>query len=266
VQTITSTDNQINLGPAVASYGSRKPSWRKALIWPLPGCILACVLLISGLDWFYYGYTQFGPSAALSWSQNWLFWGILAGVLTLLVTAWQVIKARVRVDLFRYGIEVHRLFRTPHSLRWEDITGITSATIQDKLWGYTLRTRLQLMIFITQGKPITFDDQIDNITELTTRIKANLYPRLLPGFRARFQAGQTLSFGPLSIQSNTLIIRNRQIPWEKVTHITVSAGHLVVETHGQGSEHKKNIRIPITQIPNLELLFQVLQRGLSQQP
>jgi hypothetical protein len=265
VQTTTSSDDQKNLGPAVASYGSRRRAWREAWIWPLPGVILACVLIIAGLDWYYYGYTQYGPTAAQSWSLNWLFWGILVGILTIMVTVWQVLNARVRVNLFRYGIEVHIPFRTPLSLRWEDITGIASATIQDKLWGHILRTRHQLTIFLTQGKPITLDDHIHSLSEMTTRIKANLYPRLLPGYRARFQAGESLRFGPLSIQANTLSIRNRQIPWVKVTHITVSAGHLVVETHEQGSEHKKNIRIPITQIPNLELLFQVLQRGLNQQ-
>jgi len=89
---------------------------------------------------------------------------------------------------------------------------------------------------------------------------------LLPGFRARFQAGQQLIFGPVSIQSSFIKIRERQLPWENVNRITVFAGHLVIETRTQESENPKSFRLPAAQIPNLELLFQVLQRGLNQQP
>ena len=265
MQTAISTDIQKNLGQSVASYGPRRRRWREAWVWPLPGFILAFILVITGLDWYYYGYTQYGPIAAQSWSQDWLLWGILIGLVTLFVTAWQVFHARVRVNLFRYGIEVHLPRQASQALRWEDITGIASATIQDSIWGRTLRTRHRLTIYLTKGKPITLDDRVDNLLELTTRLKANLYPRLLPGFRTRFQAGQPLTFGPVSIQSNSILIRKRQIPWEHVYRITVLAGHLVVETRTQESDHSKSLRVPVIQIPNLELLLQVLQRGVNQQ-
>ena len=266
MQTAISPDIQKTLGPSVACYGPRRRRWREAWVWPLPGFILACILIITGLDWYYYGYTQYGPIAAQTWSQDWLFWGILIGVITLIVTAWQVFQTRVRVDLFRYGIEVHLPRQASQTLRWEDITGIASTTIQDSIWGRVLRTRHRLIIHLTQGKPITFDDRVDKLLELTTRLKANLYPRLLPGFRTRFQAGQQLTFGPISIQSSSIKIRERQLPWEYVNRITVLAGHLVIETRTEKSEHPKSLRVPVIQIPNLELLLQVLQRGLNQQP
>jgi hypothetical protein len=221
------------------------------------------VLISSGLDWYYYGYTQYGPTAAQAWSQAWLSWGILIGLITLLVTVWQVFRARVSVILYRYGMDVHIPFRSTHSLRWEDITGIASGNIQDSLWGHIYRTRHHLTVFLTQGKPIALDDRIDNLLEMTTRIKANLYPRLLPGYRTRFKAGKKLDFGPLSIQSNAITLHNKLIPWENVKNITVSAGFLVVETADQRPNYVKSTRIPIIHIPNLELLLQVLQQGLN---
>jgi hypothetical protein len=265
VQTAISPDIPKNLGPSVASYGPRRRRWREAWVWPFPGFILACILIITGLDWYYYGYTQYGPIAAQAWSQDWLFWGILIGSVTLIVTAWQVFQTRVRVYLFRYGIEVHLPRQAPQTLRWEDITGIASATIQDCIWGRAFRTRHRLTIHLTQGKPLTFDDRVDNLLELTTRLKANLYPRLLPGFRIRFQAGQQLAFGPVSIQASSIMIRERQHSWEYVNRITILAGNLVIETRIHESGNLKSFRLPVIQIPNLELLFQVLQRGLNQQ-
>jgi hypothetical protein len=264
VLTATLAEIQNKLGTPVASYGPRKRRWREAWIWPLPGFILSGLLVITGLDWYYYGYTQYGPIAAQSWSQDWLFWGILAGVITLFITIWQVIRSRVRVHLYRYGIVVYLPLQGSRSLRWEDITGISSVTIQDSVFGHIFHTRHQVFIYTTQWKPFTLDDRVGNLLELITRLKANLYPRLLPGLRARFQQGQQITFGPLSIQANSLYIRGKQIPWENVSYITVNTGHLLVETIDQGSERCKKLRISVHQIPNLELVLQVLQRGLSQ--
>jgi hypothetical protein len=266
VQTSHSSKFLTNLGPVIACYGPRRRRWREAWIWPLPGFILACALIISGLDWYYYGYTQYGPIAAQSWSQNWLFWGMFVCAITLLITAWQIFRTRTRVILFRYGVQIHTPFRKPYSLHWENITGVASATIQDSLWGRILRIHHRLTMFTTLGKPITLDDRIDNLLELITRIKANLYPRLLPGLRAQYKAGQKLIFGPLSIHKYAITVRDKQIPWEAVNHITMSAGLLVVETRNQEAGKVKITRIPVMYIPNLELLLQIIQWDQNQQP
>jgi hypothetical protein len=260
VQTAPSPNTQKILGSSVASYGPRKRRWREACIWPLPGFILALVFIITGLDWYYYGYTQYGPIAAQSWSQNWLAWGILFGVLTLFLSTWQVYRAQVRVNLYQYGIEIKLPLRPTRSLRWEEITGITSVTIQNSIWGRTFRICHQSTLFFTQDKPITLDDRVDKLLELTTRLKANLYPRLLPDLRIRFQSGQVLTFGTISIQLNFIAIHKKQIPWEHINRITILSGYLTVEIRTQVSPDLKNVRIPVIQIPNLELLLQVLQR------
>jgi hypothetical protein len=264
VHTDPSTTPQKTLGTLVARYGPRKRRWREAWIWPLPGFILSFALIITGLDWYYYGYTQYGPVAAQSWSQSWLAWGFLIGIFTLLLTIWQIFRTRVMVNLYRYGIETKLPQHPIQALRWEEISGIAVATIQDRMWGITLHIHHRITIQLNQHKPISLDDRIENLLELATRLKANLYPRLLPGLRARFKAGQALSFGPISIHANYIDIREKHIPWELVSRITVVSGHLIVDTHNQKSDHPKNIRVPIHLIPNLELLFQVLQRGLSE--
>lgn len=265
VPTATSTETQKILGSFVASYGPRKRRWREAWIWPMPGFILSFVLIITGLDWYYYGYTQYGPVAAQSWSQNWLGWGLFIGVITLSLTTWLVLRARVKVDIHQYGIEVILPPHSSRSIRWEEINGITSAIIQDTLWGHTFRTRHQITIELILGNVITLDDRFKNLLELTTRLKANLYPRLLPGLRTRFQSGQSLKFGPISIHLNHISVREKQISWENIDRITVLSGHLIINMHKQASVHPKKIREPVNKIPNLELLMQILQRGINEQ-
>ncbi len=262
MDTVIVTDSPPTLGPLVASYGPWKRRWREAWLWPIPGFILAAILVISGLDWYYYGYSQYGPTAAQSWSQDWLFWGISLGILTLILAAWQAYRARVRVNLYRAGVDINLPGSTHRSLRWEEITGVSNITTQDSIRGHILRTKHQVKIFPVQGRPITLDDRFDNLLELTTRLKANLYPRILPGLRARFKAGQALSFGPITIQANVLSIRGRQLQWASINHITVLSGRLVIAINDQDVTHPKKISLPIQQIPNLELFLQVLQPGL----
>ena len=264
MQPTTTTATHETLGTYIATYGPRNRRWREAWVWPMPGFTAACLLIITGLDWYYYGYTQYGPTAAQKWSQDWLLWGILLAIFTILITTWQILRAQIRVTLFRYGTEVHLPYQAPQIMRWDDFTGISSITIQDKFLNRTLRTRHQLKIFLTHGKPITLDDRIGNLLELITRLKANLYPRLLPGFRARFKEGRHLSFGPISVQTDNITIREKQISWEYISRITVIAGYVIVEMNEQWPGHPKRFRLPVIQIPNLELLLQILQRSLNQ--
>jgi hypothetical protein len=149
-------------------------------------------------------------------------------------------------------------------LRWDDILGISSVTIQDKIFDQAIRTRHQLLIFVPKNKPIAIDDRVGNLLELTTRLKAKLYPRLLPGFRARFQEGRQLSFGPVSVSTDSIMIRDRKLAWEQISRITVLTGNLIIETNDQAPGLSKKYRFPVIQIPNLELLLQVLQRSVNQ--
>jgi len=263
VQTMISSETSKIIGQAVAGYGPRKRQLREAWLWPIPGFILAVILIITGLDWFYYGYTKYGPVAASLWSQDWLAAGIIVCAITLCLTVWQFYRSRVKISLYQYGIGIKLPGRSLRNYRWEEISGIASATIQEKLWGHIIRTRHRCTLYFSQDSPIILDDRVHKISELATRLKANIYPRLLPRLRLQYISGGQLSFGPIGIQLNYLVMKEKQIPWEQIERITVNSGHFCVEKRTQVSDHTLTHRISIDKIPNLELLFQILQRGLN---
>lgn len=258
-----SGDTSKIIGQSVAGYGPRKRQFREAWLWPLPGFILAILLIITGLDWFYYGYTKYGPVAANSWSQNWLVAGILICVITLSLTSWQFYRSRVKINLCQYGISIKLPGRSMGNYRWEEISGIASATIQEKFLGHIIRTRHRCTIYFKQDTPIIFDDRVHKITELITRLKANIYPRLLPELRLQFKNGERLIFGPIGIHIDYMVLSKKQIPWEQIGRITVSSGHLCIEIRNKPSDHTSIHRISIEKIPNLELFYQILQRSLN---
>lgn len=264
MQPITSIRSHKFLGAPIAVYSPRKRYWFEILTWPLPGFILAIVLIIIGLDWYYYGYTGFGPIAAQIWSWDWLLWGMVIGGFTLVITAWQVYRSRINVYLYRDGITVQFPLQKTQALLWNEINAISSASVHEKLWGHSLRIHHKLKIFTTQGKSYTFDDRIHNLPELTTRLKANLYPRKLSNLRSRFKDGHKLVFGPITIDTFSMKINQKNIPWNQVKKMTVNNGHLIIMMKQSGITKPKHLSMPVYQIPNLELLMQVLQQGNNQ--
>jgi hypothetical protein len=94
------------------------------------------------------------------------------------------------------------------------------------------------------------------LAELAARVKAKVYPLLLPQLRTKFQQGGPLHFGPVALHQDAIQLRHESIPWDQVVHINVQAGHLMVE-----SSSRQPVRVKTSDIPNVELLIQLIQEG-----
>jgi hypothetical protein len=150
-------------------------------------------------------------------------------------------------------------------LRWEEIAGVSTEITRYHILGIFSGPRMHGIIFPNTGKPIHLSNAIQNLPELLTILKAKLYPRLLPHLQANLQSGQWLYFGPLAIQHKgiKLLIQDmpeqaKTIPWSHVSHVDVNSGFLVVELLDQ-----PDLKLPVSQIPNIELLLQLIQLGVK---
>ena len=116
----------------------------------------------------------------------------------------------------------------------------------------------RVTVYPKDGMPIKLDNQIKKLDELGARIKAKIYPRLLIELRSELKTGENLSFGPITLNLQTITIRGNEIPWGQVTRINPRAGFLVVELKNQRGK-----KIPVEQIPNIELFIQLIQEGVE---
>ncbi|HWQ84457.1 MAG TPA: DUF6585 family protein, partial [Anaerolineales bacterium] len=105
----------------------------------------------------------------------------------------------------------------------------------------------------TTGKLLRLPDGLENYPELISQLKACLYPRLLPGLEANLQAGKSLFFGPLAISPRGLVSGSQRWKWEDVETFDVQNGWLEIKT-----APKQTLRFPASQIPNVELLLQLV--------
>ncbi|MBC8509482.1 MAG: hypothetical protein H8D34_31920 [Chloroflexi bacterium] len=223
----------------------------------LPGVVAVLAPFLYGLKRYLYAHANYGPVAATTWSSPWF--GLAA--ITLIPLIWLALQ-RVRrshriATLHKEGIMIRWTGGQFYNKRWEDIEALLCDTVKNKFLGIALKTRQQLTILSHSGEKIRIDDRIPNLSELTERIKAKIYPRLLPQLRAALQKGDLLYFGPVILQKQAIKLREQGIPWDQVTSLSVVSGKLVVE-----SKSNRKIKIAVGKIPNVDLLIQLLQEGV----
>lgn len=201
-------------------------------------------------------YAHHGPVAATFWPRPWYQLSLLALCIFSILTLYRIRIARGFVAVHKNGLRLG-LSQT-RNLRWEQIAGISTAIIQNRFLGVPVRTTHRATLHPNVIKPIPLSPSLQFFPELITRIKASLYPRLLPALRTDFLNGKWLHFGAISIQSRALRIQGRQISWTQVKRITIQSGYLVIELDDQSRN-----RFLTSQILNIELLLELIDSGVK---
>ncbi len=245
------------LGPPTAIYRDRPLRWRDFFLIFLPGSVAVLAPFLYGLRRYLYARENYGPVAATSWSAPWFGLAAVTLIPLIILALQRVRRAHRVVVLHKQGLMVRWTGGQFHNLYWEEISGIICDTITNQFLGIQLKTRHRLTILTQSEKGIRVDDRIPNLSEVTERIKAKIYPSLLPQLRAALQKGDSLYFGPVTLHKKTFQLRGREIPWELIARLSVVSGQLVVE-----SKFNQKFKVPVGKIPNVDLLIQLLQEGV----
>lgn len=240
------------LGDLLALHRGRPLERRDRLTRLWPGLLLTLTLLSIGLWQGYYGYTRYGLVAGERWSRPWF---LAAGMALALVVVWGLIRRRRTrwlVALHQKGIR-YRLAGRKGVLRWSAIAGLGTRTTREHLFGITLSTCNQLIIFPNVGSPLRLDDRIQDLPSLTQALKAQFYPYLAPLLKQELQGGHWLYFGPLAMHKQGLRLGKQVIPWDQIQQVEVLNGRLVITT-----TTGRPRRLRASDITNLELLLTLI--------
>jgi hypothetical protein len=250
------------LGGLIRVFRHRPLGWIEALTLILPGGLAVLTPLLYGLRRAHYAAMYFGPIAADHWSRPWYILAGIAFVVFLVLSIYRFRKSRQYIAVYAGGLRLNLAQRG--ALRWEQIAGISTDTVSYHILGISTRSHLRGTIYPNTGEPIHLTNAIQDLPELLTVLKAKLYPRLLPNLQANLNGGQWLHFGQLAIQNRGIKLLNHRpkqdqtIPWSHVTHVDVTSGFLVVELCD-----RPQLKVPVSQIPNIELLIQLIQLGVN---
>jgi hypothetical protein len=204
----------------------------------------------------FYGYSQYGPSAANAWSYPWFITSACSTLLLLLLSLTRINIAHKFIVVQENGLHIHLSPLKDQNFSWEHISGVTFEISRIHFLRFPLRSKKIVRIYRKLGKPIQFGDEIQGLTSLVNEIKHRLYPRIWPSLENDIRKGSWVYFGEIGLHREGLKFQKIYYPWSKVKRVSIESGNAVVEL----TDHHR-LTHAISRIPNIELLFQLIQRG-----
>jgi hypothetical protein len=104
------------------------------------------------------------------------------------------------------------------------------------------------------------DPSLQSLGRIIFHIKSNVYPRLSKEFHDQFQLTGRVKFGPMATYREGISLDGRHIPWRDINTITIQRGKLVLEL-----AESRRLKILIGEIPNAELLLEIIQSTIADQ-
>jgi len=249
---------QIPLDRRVIVFKGRPLRWQDLFFVFIPATAAVFSPLGYGFWRAYYGYSQFGPTAAEAWSRPWFLLAAFSTLLLLLLALIRINIAHKFIVLRENGLHIHLSPLKDHTFTWSQISGISFEIKRVRFLGFTLQSKKNAKIYHNLGQPIQFGNEIQGLTYLVQEIKHRLYPRLWSALENDLHKGSWLFFGEIGLHREGLKIKKVRYPWEKVKRVSVKSGNVVVELT---DNHRLNLAI--SRIPNIELLFQLIERGIN---
>src|SRR5262249_11702561 len=147
----------------------------------------------------------------------WLF--IVSGVIFLAYAVQTGIKAAA---VYEGGLAFRKIGGV-RAWPWPHLTGLYVALARER--GILTRTRHRDAIDDSPGERATFDDRFEKVTELGALLSRRMVDQYYSPAAARFNAGEAVNFGELSLDQNELRLKGRSAAWEGIEWVSVRRGY-----------------------------------------
>jgi len=136
-----------------------------------------------------------------------------------------------------------------HVLRWEEVAAIVTNNLYRRNY-----TQCEYTLVSQSGEKLIVDDSLQKVQRLAAYIQKPVYERLGPPLAQRYQAGEALTFGPVTVgRTSGLTIGGTTYAWDAIQDGKVENGRFKVTPR---TGHKHEVRA--NAIPNIELLCQLI--------
>jgi len=238
----------------ITKYHLQELTWRDFLRVFLPLIIVVLTPLGYGLWRTLYGYSSFGPAAAAAWGKTWFYISGILIILLLLYTYRRLKRAHTWINVYTWGLELHFPPGRKRILKWDEIVGITSYSINKSLLRSAKRKKQFLILYSGRYRPLQVHPGIKDHEGLKKIIKKHTYKTLQPKLSQAFSKGKTVPFGDVSISNEKLILPKVEVPWDYIEGISMERGMFIINL-----TEKNIIEIPIRKVVNLEILIHLIK-------
>jgi hypothetical protein len=176
----------------------------------------------------------------------------------------------VLVDMYRYRDK--RAFVCPSGLlyqyqgkseaiRWDQVEAVWQRVVQRYSYGIkTARTHLYT-VRRYDGTTFKFNDQLYNVEALGNTIVRETTRLLQPRYIAAYQAGQTVTFGQISLNQQGVSNGKEQLPWTQIQELKGKGGFISFQQ--KGSTSLKWTPVQAYKIPNVSTFVALVEYILN---
>ncbi|MEQ4724149.1 DUF6585 family protein [Nonomuraea sp. B19D2] len=146
----------------------------------------------------------------------------------------------------------------------ERITGVRRAVTELYINGVHHATAHAATIETVDGDSFTYNNRFQNIEDLVEILRQKVVAdHLLPILMERFNAGETVAFGPLSVSPEGIVRKKKMLTWDELGSTAIEQGRLAL--------HKKNALFSWAtcdtyDIPNLSILLAIIHTAAGWSP
>jgi hypothetical protein len=238
----------------LSEYRLQDLNWKSVLQVFLPLILVVLSPLLYGLWRTLYGYSSYGPAAAMHWGRNWFYLSGFLVIFLLLYTLRRLWRSHTWIQVYTWGIQYHRPLRRKKYLKWEEISGISTYSINKSFTPLINKTKHYLVIYSRKTRPFTCHPELTKRPGLVKVIKSQVYQHLRPRLTQAFKDGKIIPFGGISVSNKKAILPSKEIPWEFLEGISLEKGNFQIKLTAGNT-----VEVPIRNLINLDILVQLIK-------
>ena len=146
--------------------------------------------------------------------------------------------------------------------RWDQVSFVWQRIVAYYRYGIRTGTSYKYTVQRSDGVQIVMTEMFRNINQLGDRLQREVSNRLAPQALAAVKAGQTLPFGPFSLNWQGLTTPRESIPWGQIQQVSAKAGMVTIQRRGErtGASYGGTDKVP-----NL-YVFLFVSEALTKEP
>ena len=203
---------------------------------------------------------------------HWANWGIveiqdkmttplvISGVLLLIavLAGLEAYAEWVRGAVLYEGGLAYRSRKGIQTWRWEDVDRFYTAITRHYTNGIYTGTTHVYTLMDRQKKRLVLSDAFRHVEDLGKSIEQSIFPRLYGQAADRYNGGEALEFGPVSLSKGGIQIGKKVYPWSEVRQVSIQRGILRVSKKDGG--WFSGAQAAASAIPNLRVLLSIMDQ------
>ena len=223
--------------------------------WFLLSLLPALGFLCFGLYRFFLGINRYGAAAGPSWSRGWIVLAAAWLVIPILLAFRKVRASRRIIFVHQFGLRLAGGGK-PQRILWKEVDALLVDSRRYNLFGIPLTQRWRLELKSPSGVGLKLPAHERTVEDLLAVLREKIYPRIQGEYRAGFEAGQWLNFGPLRVNREFLARGKESLGLKQITSVQVESGELLIN-----AKARKPWRLACAEVPNLELLLELVAQA-----